>query len=341
MFLPLLLSALLALIFIIDWIPQFNTWQSRIKIGRYPDSLIWENKVKNTAVKWLDKTPIIKLTDNKRLIIIDIIRGNYKKTAIQHWQQAALILGLSQNFYKTNDENSKKAIDKFINQVIDKSGNWKQEPKEIDSVILAYSFLNCNWLNHSNLKSVYDSCYQIIQDLKGADGTIAYRKHNPNYRYVDTIGFICPFLVKYGNQFDNKEALNLAVKQITTYSQFGMLHSTKIPCHTYNFKNNLPSGLFGWGRGLGWYAIGLIDSWISLPNENQNKCVLTNEVIAFANVAIEFQNANGGWNWQILNTQSQTDSSTTATLAWFLSNVNEIPEINLKATIAKNKHQYF
>ena len=232
---------------------------------------------------------------------------------------------------------SKKAINKFIKQAVDKSGNWKQEPKEIDSVILAYSFLNCNWLNHSDLKSLYDTCYQIIQNLIGEDGTIAYRKHNPNYRYVDTIGFICPFLVKYGNQFNNEEALNLAVKQITAYSQFGMLHATKIPCHTYNINTNLPSGLHGWGRGLGWYAIGLIDSWIAMPDKSKNKSVLTNEVIAFANVAIEFQNANGGWNWQILNTQSQTDSSTTATLAWFLSNVNEIEEINLKATIARNK----
>ena len=68
----ILVLVLVALILIIDWIPQFDTWQSRIKIGRFQDRNSWHQKVFEISKKWLNKTPTIKLTDNNRLIIIDI-----------------------------------------------------------------------------------------------------------------------------------------------------------------------------------------------------------------------------------------------------------------------------
>ncbi|MBY0487303.1 MAG: hypothetical protein K2P85_08985 [Flavobacteriaceae bacterium] len=59
----LILLSIVFLVIIIDWIPLFNTWQSRIKIGNFKNESDWENKVKTTAQKWLSNTPTIKLTD--------------------------------------------------------------------------------------------------------------------------------------------------------------------------------------------------------------------------------------------------------------------------------------
>uniref|UniRef100_UPI0037516B7C glycoside hydrolase family 88 protein n=1 Tax=Flavobacterium sp. TaxID=239 RepID=UPI0037516B7C len=108
-------------------------------------------------------------------------------------------------------------------------------------------------------------------------------------------------------------------------------------CHTYNIETKLPVGLFGWGRGLGWYAIGLIDSWLTLPNENQNKKILEQSVVSFAKMALQFQNQNGSWSWIVLDNTSRMDSSTTATLAWFLVNAAQINAISESCTIAKEK----
>ena len=57
---------------LVDWIPQFYTWQSRIHIGRYQSKEIWKQKVLKKSIQWLKKTPTIKLTDNKHFILIDI-----------------------------------------------------------------------------------------------------------------------------------------------------------------------------------------------------------------------------------------------------------------------------
>lgn len=326
----------LFVILAIDLIPQFYTWQSRIHIGRIQDSNLWSNKVLKKSLYWLKSTPTIKLTDTKRLIIIDILKGNYKRNAIQHWQQAALILGLTDCYNKTKNRQCQKEIDAFVKSNF-QNGDWKVPPTEIDGVILAYAVLNIDWINHQEYKPVYDSAYQLILDLVGTDGTAAYRSYTTDYRFVDTIGFICPFLVLYGLKFNKPEALDLAVKQITTFNENGMFPNTNIPCHTYNITTKLPVGLFGWGRGLGWYAIGLIDAWSILPDENPNKKVLEKSVVAFAKMALQFQNENGSWSWIVLDKTSRMDSSTTATLAWFFANAASLESISSDCNSAKEK----
>lgn len=333
----ILLLVLVALILIIDWIPQFDTWQSRIKIGRFQDRNSWHQKVFEISKKWLNKTPTIKLTDNNRLIIIDILKGNYKRSSIQSWQKASLLLGLDQYVVKNNDAKVKNTIKNFIDSEIDSNGNWKQNPTEIDAIILAYAIVKVEGLEVQKYKPAFDYSYNLILNLKGSDGTIAYRKHISDFRFVDTIGFISPFLIRYGTIFNNQEAINLGIKQITEFNKFAMLNEEFIPCHTYNIKSNLPVGLFGWGRGLGWYAIGLIDAWNELSEQHSHKSEMTQLVTKFAQMAMKFQNENGSWNWLILNRQSQADSSTTATLAWFLANAASIPEISDNANSSKEK----
>lgn len=321
----------------IDFLPQFYTWQSRIHIGRYDAIDKWNDRILEKSLLWLKKTPTITLTDNKRLIIIDIIKGNYKRAAIQHWQEAALLLGLNEAFVKTNSVSIRKNIEQYIAGKIDKNGFWKENPKEIDGVILAYAIISIKSIDHDKIKPGYDYIYNLILSLKGKDGTIAYKNYSTNYRYVDTIGFICPFLINYGVKFHVEEAVTMGIKQITEFNKYAMLNDTFIPCHTYLVESKIPTGLFGWGRGLGWYAIGLIDSWTALPDTYQYKNKLTESVIAFAKMAVHFQNENGSWNWIVSVKEARSDSSTTATLAWFFANASQIESIREISLDAKSK----
>lgn len=332
----LIILLLILMVFALDLYLYFDTWQGRIHIGRFADRQTWAAKIQVTTQKWLRKTPTIKLTDNSRLVALDMVRGNYKRHSIQHWQEAALLLGLEQVFRKTGDEKIKKEIIEFIDKKIDARGNWREAPKEIDGVILAYAILNAGWIDHQKNRPAYDAVWNLIKGLIGDDGTVQYRQHMKDYRYVDTIGFICPFLISYGVTFGNHEAVALGCRQITEFNTHAMLPNHFIPCHTYNIRTGMPAGLFGWGRGLGWYAIGLIDAWKAMP-EQDLKIELMQSVIVFAKMALRFQNPKGGWNWLITDEQTNTDSSATATLAWFLCVASEIPVIKEDCLAAKEK----
>ena len=328
---------LFIIIFLIDALPQFYTWQSRIKIGRFQNQKDWENKVLTTSIKWLKNTPTIKLTDHSRLIFLDLLRGNYKRSAIQSWQEAALLLGLSEDFKKNKNEKILKTIQDFLDSKLDESGGWKVKPAETDQGILAYALINLEFLELQKYRKAFDETYQMILSLKGEDGTVAYKNHNKDYRFVDTIGFICPFLTTYGMHFNIPEAVELAVKQITEYQRFAVMPELNIPCHTYQIHNKIPTGLFGWGRGLGWFVIGLADTWKILPDSSPDKKYLESIIIKTANSVTEFQNENGGFNWLLFDNKARKDSSVAATLAWFFTVASEIPEISQKCIVGKQK----
>lgn len=336
LFLLLVVIAFLTIV-LIDAIPEFYTWQSRIKIGRFDSQQDWQHKVLKTSAKWLRNIPTVKLTDQNRLIFIDMLRGNYKRTTIQSWQEAALVLGLSQYVAKTGDQTSRRQIESFISEKMTCSLNWKTKPAETDHALLAYAFLQTDFIDHQKYKPAFDETYQMILSLKGEDGTVAYKNHIKDFRFIDTIGFICPFLVTYGSKFEIPDAIDLAITQINEYQKWGMMPKRNIPCHTYHLGTKIPTGLFGWGRGIGWWVIGLIDSWSALPENHKSKSELKALIIKTAESVLPFQNKNGSFSWLLFDSKSRSDSSATATLAWFFTLAAELPELELACTSAKDK----
>lgn len=321
----------------IDIIPTFLTWLSRIHIGHYNDIQKWNKSITNVGIKWLNNTPKIKVTDNTRLVVIDMLKGNYSRNTIQHWQEASLLLGLNE-YLKTNDDKKvKHSIEKFLSSKFDNEGQWKDKPKHIDGAILAYSIMQLDFIDIDKYKQAWDYIWNLIQEHIGEDGTVKYRNFMNDYRYVDTIGFICPFLVCYGKIYNKPECIELSIKQITEYNKYGILNNHHIPCHAYKIENKIPMGLYGWGRGLGWFAIGLIDSWNELEKENKHKKTLEEFIITFAKSAIEFQNKNGAWSWTVTRPETRLDSSTTATLSWFMLNASTIDDISDKCIASYNK----
>lgn len=336
-FFSIFILFLVTSIFLIDFFPQFNTWQSRIKIGRFASNEVWKAKVLDISKKWLNNTPTIKLTDNDRLIIIDMLKGNYKRSAIQSWQEAALFLGLSQHYRSSGDIEVKSILEKFTDRKIAADGSWKIKPTESDQAILAYAFLDADFLDFQKLKPAMDETYEMILSLKGEDRTVAYKSHKRDFRFVDTVGFISPFLVNYGLKYNHSEAVDLGIEQILEYQKFGMMEHENIPCHTYDVRSKIPVGLFGWGRGLGWFMIGLADSWKALPQNNPHKTELTEIMKKTVKSVIKFQIENGGFHWLMFDPASRLDSSATATLAYFFSVAEKIPEISEDCKKAKEK----
>lgn len=332
-----LLLLIAVVVILIDIVPIFMTWLSRIHIGRYNDRCIWNKSITNVGVKWLNNTPKIKVTDNTRLVVIDMLKGNYTKNAIQHWQEASLLLGIVEYLKNNDDKEIKNSIKKFLSSKFDEEGQWINKPKQIDGAILAYSVMQLDFIDIDKYKLAFDYIWNMILEHIGEDGTVQYRSLMQSYRYVDTIGFICPFLVCYGNKYDKQECIDLAINQIKTYERYGMVGKYNIPYHAYKVENKVPLGLYGWGRGLGWYAIGLIDTWNELKSDSEYKKILEDSIIKFAKSAIEFQQNNGAWSWTVIRPETRLDSSTTATLSWFMLNASKIEAISEECMASYNK----
>ncbi|WP_338359994.1 hypothetical protein, partial [Yeosuana marina] len=107
------------IIYIIDSFFYFRNVFKRVHIGRWDNRANWFNTIKKTNLKWINNTPTVKLTDNDRYIIFDLLKGHYRNSTIQSWQEAGVLIGaISSNINSTS-------IDEFIKSKIDvATGKW-------------------------------------------------------------------------------------------------------------------------------------------------------------------------------------------------------------------------
>ena len=243
-----ILILLILIIVLIDALPLMKTWISRIHIGRYESENAWRESLVNKSCVWLNNTPKIKVTDNTRLTVIDMLKGNYSKSTIQHWQQAALLLGLNDYLINNSSDKLISEIERYLKTHFTSDGQWANKAEFIDCGILSYAVMKYD--KNDKYKLSYDYTYELIRNHLGGDGTVKYRKAMSNYRYVDTVGFICPFLIKYGLKYNCDEAIQLAIRQIREYSNHGFDKDNIIPFHAYDVDNGYKLGLCGWGKGI-------------------------------------------------------------------------------------------
>lgn len=318
------------IIFGVDFYFYMLNRYCRYHIGRWNNYDEWLSNVKNISIKWTRKTPVVKMTDNNRLMVIDMINGKYKNNNIQSWQLGGLLLGLCE----CNDKEAKEAINKLIIKLIDKDGNWVTKPTNVDCGLLSYAILK-NSKDYKKIKPAMDYSIGIIEKNICEDGMIAYTSDkNVDERYVDTLGFVCPFLQLYSNIYGDKKYSQISLEQINQYNKYGLLHDTYLPNHAYNPKNKLPLGVYGWGRGVAWYVIGLIDTYIEIKDSDE-KLILKQNIKNVADSYINYQREDGGFG-SILQNERTYDSSATAVLAYFYSRCYEIFE-NPKYLEVSNK----
>ncbi len=310
---------LVAVVLAADLLPAFRTWLGRIHIGRYRDIGVWEEKAARTAARWLNRTPTVQLTDQTRLILLDKLRGQYARRSIQQWQEGALLLGLGDRLRERTDEAALREAKRYLESRFRPDGSWRQPPEQVDAAILAYAVMKLPGIDPDRFRPAYDAVWAMIREHLGEDGTAGYRKAMMKYRYVDTVGFICPFLTAYGVRYGKRECVELALRQLKEFQQRGLHPELYLPCHAYRTDDSAPLGLYGWGRGAAWFALGLADTLGELPAGHPARPELTRTAEAYARAILRVQQPSGAWNWTLTRREAAADASATAALGWFLA----------------------
>lgn len=290
----------------------------RFHIGRWNNWDEWKKAVELRAIKWLNKTPTVKITDNSRYMLVDIISGKYRSNTIQSWQKAALILGLLESKKFEYQKIAKSAA----MDLIDENGRWKIKPVAVDCGMLSYAVLQASD-DPQNVKPAMDYSLDIIKKNVNEDGMISYTsgKDNPEL-YVDTLGLVCPFLALYAYKYHDPELEKIAFRQLEMFHRYGMYSNTALPNHAYNIKTKMPLGVYGWGRGTAWYFIGLMDSYSFMQVQSHREQIY-GWLLEAADSYLALQRDDGGFG-AILQRMQTYDSSVTAAMAWFYIKMNEL-----------------
>ncbi|MFR3766747.1 MAG: glycoside hydrolase family 88 protein [Blautia sp.] len=319
LYILIVLVFIFVLLFAMDIIWYIRQIFMRFHSGRFIDEREWEEAVLIRLIAWSKKMPVVTMLDQRRLIILDVIQGKFKNKTIQSWQAALVYLAVSE-YYNSNGMQDK--IEVLIAREIGRDGNWKQEPEEIDTALLAYYLLKYA-KDIDSIKPAMDTIYRLILERRGADGLICYRKSSGHLRFVDTLGLVCPFLCAYGKIYNVKEASQLAIEQVQDFERYGIHPDYCMPVHAYDANTKIPMGLYGWGRGLVWYLLALCECYEILDNTNLEKRFFEELILEKSDLLTFFQKENGGVGWIIQNKDTY-DSSATAGYAYFYAIVYRI-----------------
>ncbi len=317
----LLLVALAILGF--DYLDMLLNWIGRIKIGTIYDDGEWKKATEKVILRWLNGAPSLPINENKRFRLFSLIKNRKNTASTAYWQDAAILKAAS--LADDSQEGVMSLFDKYIDV---ESGEWVEKPKRIDSAMLAYEMLCCELIDNDLIKPAMDYLAEYLSFLYEKYGTVPYNTDVPNVRFVDTVGMICPFLMKYAVVYNKPEFVDIALEQIKEYKKHGFDKETKVPCHCFDVQTKAPLGICGWGRGCAWWAIGITDSLKTLmtcKTYNAEKVLLLKYTIEFMTVMQKYQRNDGAYTRMIF-TDSLEDSSAGAMLAYCFAYVYKLTE---------------
>ncbi len=332
----IILFLLVALVAAFDLVPFVRDTLDRRNIGSLKDEQ-WYYAACDTLKKWSEKgVPAVPTEAGKRLVIIDKIKNKYTEKSINAWQNASVLLAL-------NNTDSYAACD-FAEKLYtaeDKCSLFNSN--KVDVAYLAYAVMQNDSFDADSLKPIMNAIAAMLLDKFQKYGSVPYCD-NSDIRFVDTIGLVCPFLIKYSLVYDNELAMDAAISLIKEYSQSGIHDEFGTPVHCFDVKNKAPLGLYSWGRGCGWWATGLTESFMLLQETDENefvkeKIIILKELLSFADVISKYQSADGSFDRNLFS-HSGADSSATAMLTFFLAYAGKISKNDEYIKSANNGMKY-
>ena len=258
---------------------------SKQHIVVWKDGRRWEASVCACAEKWVRKMPTVPLKDERRLILLDILRKQYRHSALQNWQLAQLISGLS-----AYGRDLEHAFDPQTFRIT-----------EIDDGYALYQVWKAGLADEETmLRLTAEYVDRIVSQRRKPSGLIEYRQGFGDICLVDTIAFVCPLLIRYGMRSGKRELVELAMTQIRSYYRYAYLDQYGLYAHGYHAGTGTPCESVGWGRGSGWYLLGILYCYQELA-DGEEKSWLKQRMIEGAENILRYEREDGGWSTQLVS----------------------------------------
>jgi len=217
-----------------------------------------------------------------------------------NYPNAFLMYGLIKIF---KDEKSHADLFKSdFDKVISSQGGFKFNFDKVDQA--TYGLVCLELYEMYNEKKYLDCAnyiYEFIYDIYSNNNNIILYRNNDTVWLNDMIGLVIPFLVKYYEVTKIKESILIAKEQMTYYIKYGIDTNTYMPAHGIDLITKVKVGSMNWGRGIGWYFLGLKEIY-------EFDGSFSKEYLELSNTLMKLKSSNGLWT-QFPGSSSVFDSS--------------------------------
>jgi unsaturated rhamnogalacturonyl hydrolase len=230
------------------------------------------------------------------------------------WPRALQLLALCAEHEASGRPKLLDDLAEQMTRLVTAEGQWLVPPRGVGQALGAYSLLYL-WQRRPTAEAGTAlramAQFLVAEHRRAEDGCLTYAAGSDEL-LVDTLGMACPFLAFYGRCFADAAATELATRQLLCFIAHEIDVDSALPYHGYRAGGPHRLGLQGWGRGVGWFVIGLADTIIELAADHPARPALLATLERTARSLQRWQRPDGHWSWVVVMPWARRDTSVTA-----------------------------
>lgn len=156
-----------------------------------------------------------------------------------------------------------------------------------------------------------------------AGALISKKTATGRYVYAEYIGYVCPFLAKYGSLYEDMAATNLAVSQIENFINRAMDEKTVLPYHGYDVDTGMKMGVIGWGQAVGMLLIGMSETLNYMEPDDFGYENIRQTYRRIVDKVESYQAEGGLYHWQLSTKEGPADTAGTAMILYSIAQALE------------------
>lgn len=241
----------------------------RVRMMRKQERLVekinddYSATVLSLAIK-MANSPKVTMVWEESLYWKDILFNFFKNSKAQqefkmfNYPRAFLFLGISTYLKKHENQKQSNAFRNIFDRYIKENGEPAFLLTRIDQVPFGLVALHLYQINHDTKYLHFADCvFNFLEHSTDPTENIIDYRPGLNVVLNDMLGLTIPFLLEFSRIKMNTRAKEIAEHQMTYYIKYGVDELTGIPSHGINKLSKTKVGSANWGRGIGWYLIGL------------------------------------------------------------------------------------
>ncbi|MBC8082781.1 MAG: glycoside hydrolase family 88 protein [Hymenobacter sp.] len=250
----------------------------------------------------------------------DSILIGTRKTARWDYEQGLMLKALERVWERTGDARYFIYLQKDVDQFVQKDGTirtYKLEDYNLDNLTTGHALLLLSQVSLGSpaAQEKYVKAAQLLRkQLDGQPRTKAggfwHKKIYPNQMWLDGLYMAEPFYAEYSRLFNQPAGFDDVAQQFALIEKNLVDPKTGLLYHGYDESReqkwaNKTTGVSPnfWDRGLGWYAMALVDVLDYFPANHPQRPMLLNAMQRLAPVLAKYQDPKTG-TWALVVDQA-------------------------------------
>src|SRR5437764_3472201 len=282
---------------------------------------------------------VIRRTPNP--LLLDVTNNTPK----WDYTQGLIALAMQKVYERTGDERYWNYAKAYYDGMIDPDGTihaYRLDDYSLDRINPGKPLFALYEKTHDQKyrKAIETLRQQLRGQPRNADGGFWHKKRYPHQMWLDGLYMAAPFYAQYGKVFGQPAAFDDVINQFVLMEKHARDKKTGLLVHGYDDSREQKwadpqtgrSRTF-WGRAMGWYAMGLIETLDYLPLDHPRRGELIAILQRLAAAVVKVQDPSGVW-WQVLDQPGRQgnylESSASSMFAFVLLKASRLGYIDKK-----------